>query len=344
MITKLILALIIWSVSAKAQEVLHHSNLIRYADLKNITIQRKTGTDSLFLLWCNGGKSFLYRDSVEIRGGGQAGPHTHPISEVDNLQTELDGKAASSHTHTIANVTNLQTSLDGKAASAHNHAAGDINSGTFFDTRIAQSNVTQHQAALTIAQSQVTNLTTDLGNKSNLASPTFTGTPAAPTAAFGTNTTQIATTANVRGAAPLFGLVAGANVTTTGQALVDITGLSVALIANAVYHFEANLPVSTSAVTTGTRYGVNFSGAGATVSAIITGSSTSTADKTERISALNTATGTFLTTSAQSGGISIKGTITTGANAGNLTIKHLKVSSGTSTIFIGADLKAERIQ
>lgn len=37
-----------------------------------------------------------------------------------------------------------------------------------------------------------------LALKANLASPTFTGTPAAPTAAVGTNTTQIATTAFVR--------------------------------------------------------------------------------------------------------------------------------------------------
>lgn len=37
-----------------------------------------------------------------------------------------------------------------------------------------------------------------LGNKANLASPTFTGTPKAPTAASGTNTTQIATTAFVQ--------------------------------------------------------------------------------------------------------------------------------------------------
>ena len=36
-----------------------------------------------------------------------------------------------------------------------------------------------------------------LNNKSNIASPTFTGTPAAPTAAQGTNTTQIATSAFV---------------------------------------------------------------------------------------------------------------------------------------------------
>lgn len=39
-----------------------------------------------------------------------------------------------------------------------------------------------------------TNLNTD---KAELASPTFTGTPAAPTAAVGTNTTQVATTAFV---------------------------------------------------------------------------------------------------------------------------------------------------
>ena len=38
--------------------------------------------------------------------------------------------------------------------------------------------------------------------KASLASPTFTGTPAAPTAASGTNTTQIATTAFVTAAVP----------------------------------------------------------------------------------------------------------------------------------------------
>ena len=52
-------------------------------------------------------------------------------------------------------------------------------------------------ANIAIAQSAVTNLTTDLAAKAPLSSPTFTGTPAAPTAAVGTNTTQIATTAYV---------------------------------------------------------------------------------------------------------------------------------------------------
>lgn len=51
-------------------------------------------------------------------------------------------------------------------------------------------------AAVTV-QAAITELDTE---KANLASPTFTGTPAAPTAAGGTNTTQLATTAFVTAA------------------------------------------------------------------------------------------------------------------------------------------------
>lgn len=51
---------------------------------------------------------------------------------------------------------------------------------------------------IAIAESQVTNLTTDLAAKAPLASPALTGTPTAPTANAGTNTTQIATTAFVK--------------------------------------------------------------------------------------------------------------------------------------------------
>jgi hypothetical protein len=49
----------------------------------------------------------------------------------------------------------------------------------------------------THAQSDITNLTTDLAAKAPLASPTFTGVPAAPSAARYTNTTQLATTQQV---------------------------------------------------------------------------------------------------------------------------------------------------
>lgn len=51
-----------------------------------------------------------------------------------------------------------------------------------------------------IAESDVTSLVSDLAAKAPLASPALTGTPTAPTAAGGTNTTQIATTAFVESA------------------------------------------------------------------------------------------------------------------------------------------------
>jgi len=48
--------------------------------------------------------------------------------------------------------------------------------------------------------SEFTTVQTAVNSKANIASPTLTGTPAAPTAAGGTNTTQIATTAFVTAA------------------------------------------------------------------------------------------------------------------------------------------------
>lgn len=51
--------------------------------------------------------------------------------------------------------------------------------------------------AITIAESQVTNLVTDLAAKAPLASPVFTGNPTAPTPTAGDNDTSLATTAFV---------------------------------------------------------------------------------------------------------------------------------------------------
>ena len=148
----------------------------------------------------------------------------------------------------------------------------------------------------------------------------------------------VGTVANV-----VYSRVTGSNATTTGQVLVDVTGLSNALVANAVYEFEAVLSCSTTAVTTGTAYGVNYSAAGATIESHIMGASSSTATKTLRIAAFNSATSLYLATSGQTGGITIKGIVTTGANAGNLTISHLKLTSGTSTVMINSFLKTIRI-
>lgn len=90
-----------------------------------------------------------------------------PIAESDvtNLVSDLAGKVSTSTTvngHALSsNVTVTKSdvglgNVDNTADSAKALAASQITSGTFSDSRIAQSNVTQHQAALAIASTQVT--------------------------------------------------------------------------------------------------------------------------------------------------------------------------------------------
>ncbi len=108
---------------------------------------------------------------------------------------------------TLLGVTTGDVSGLGTAAVVDVPAAGNATSGQavkgsdtrLTDARTPTAHKTSHQSGgsdeITLAQAQVTNLTTDLSAKAPLASPTFTGVPAAPTAAVDTNTTQVATTA-----------------------------------------------------------------------------------------------------------------------------------------------------
>jgi hypothetical protein len=60
-----------------------------------------------------------------------------------------------------------------------------------------------------------------ISSKADIASPTFTGTPAAPTATAGSNTTQVANTTFVTGAITALSL---GNMSTQAKTAVDITG------------------------------------------------------------------------------------------------------------------------
>jgi hypothetical protein len=66
-----------------------------------------------------------WNDTTWINVKADPNTHAHPIADVTNLQTTLDGKAPTMHSHAIADVTNLQTSLDGKAPTSHIHAIED---------------------------------------------------------------------------------------------------------------------------------------------------------------------------------------------------------------------------
>jgi hypothetical protein len=118
----------------------------------------------------------------------------------------------------------LHTALDGKAAAIHDHTAAEISDSTLAGrTLLKAADVAAQRTALGLgtaalmsstafaaaahghAIADVSGLQTALNGKAPLASPTFTGTPAAPTAAGGTNTTQVATTAFVQAAISSFG-------------------------------------------------------------------------------------------------------------------------------------------
>lgn len=137
--------------------------------------------------------------------------------------------------------------------------------------------------------------------------------------------------------------VNGSNVTTTSTTLVAITGLSLALRANVTYEVEAVLFTKTSSDNTGIKYGINYSQAGASVLATINGSRNGITSATDNWEAFNTQSFTFMILTDQDGSMIIKGIVTVGANAGDLTLQHAKVTSGTSTVYPGSYMKVRPI-
>jgi hypothetical protein len=148
--------------------------------------------------------------------------NVHGIADTANLVTLAGTQTLTNKTITspsglvkadvgLANVDNTsdadkpvstaaQTELNLKAPLASPTFTGTVTTplSTAGYVKTNASGVLSSSAA--IAQADVTSLTTDLAAKAPLASPALTGTPTAPTASAGTNTTQIATTAFVTGA------------------------------------------------------------------------------------------------------------------------------------------------
>ena len=85
--------------------------------------------------------------------------------------------------------------------------------------------VTATAAQLNYSVGVTSAIQTQIDAKSPTASPTFTGTPAAPTASAGTNTTQLATTAFVTAATSAVTAL-GSDLTTTLETGTSVTGLA----------------------------------------------------------------------------------------------------------------------
>ncbi len=131
--------------------------------------------------------------------------NVHGIGDTALLATKsyAEGKASDAQT---AAITAAASAADTKI-SDHNidttniHGITDTanlvytNDSRLSDTRTpSDASVTDAKINGTLSQNKVTNLETDLSAKAPLVSPELSGTPTAPTATAGTNTTQIATT------------------------------------------------------------------------------------------------------------------------------------------------------
>ena len=123
--------------------------------------------------------------------------------DTATFETTLDSKIDAATTSDDAK----SFLLLAKAVEAVNNAvsssslARSNNLSDLLNTTTALTNLgfTATIAELNYTDGVTSNIQTQLDAKAATASPTFTGTPAAPTAATGTNTTQIATTAFVQG-------------------------------------------------------------------------------------------------------------------------------------------------
>ena len=132
-------------------------------------------------------------------------------------------------------------------------------------------------AAATFARGDHTHPTDT--SRAAVASPAFTGTPTAPTAAVGTNTTQIATTAFVLANAPAsssYGLFAKADVnscvlTATGTGTVSIKASTYIDVNGTLVTFPTQTAVTMPTLTAGTDYFVYVSTAGAIQAVAATG-------------------------------------------------------------------------
>lgn len=210
---------------------------------------------------------------------------TGTLSNQTDLQTALDGKASASHVHAATEITGIEEYIQDTIGTTIRAGSGISVSysdtlGTFTITNTGGGGggggggdvtgpafATAGNFAALDATGKIlsdsgvsqTTINTSLALKANLASPTFTGTPAAPTAAAYTDTTQIATTAHVK--ATVSSVPENAQTGTTYTLVLADAGKMVSL-ANAAAITLTVPPNSSVAFPVGTRIDLLQYGAG----------------------------------------------------------------------------------
>lgn len=126
--------------------------------------------------------------------------------------------------------------------------------------------------------------------------------------------------------------VAGSNFTTTSTSLVNITGLTFAASANALYEVDVLLRVQSSA-TGGIANAITFSGTATGQFLLFASSAVATA--VSYSNAIGTQTNVLIGQNATDATVWIKAVVVT-TTTGNITVQVAKGTSGTATVYVGS--------
>jgi len=144
-------------------------------------------------------------------GASESSWGTKINTNLDSLDDLLDGTTAITPNLTagswkISGVAVTSTAAQINTLNGITSTAAELNILDGVTATTAELNimdgVTSTTAELNYMDGVTSNVQTQINAKANLASPSLTGTPTAPTASSGTNTTQVATTAFVETATP----------------------------------------------------------------------------------------------------------------------------------------------
>lgn len=124
---------------------------------RTVTVKHDTGNIKL-----NGGQDIDLDDADQTLLLFYDGSNWHDVSIINTTGQDTDVVSGTAGTdgnlaewNADGDLVDSGNSTSDFASASHTHDTSDITSGTFDDARVAESNVTQHEGALTIVESQI---------------------------------------------------------------------------------------------------------------------------------------------------------------------------------------------
>lgn len=135
--------------------------------------------------------------------------------------------------------------------------------------------------------------------------------------------------------------VSGSDFSTGSATLVDVTGITFAAQANALYEVEVML-LGQSSTNDGISFAVTFSAAGATGDMFYSANSVA-GTTVVAVNTLGVGSGAIWAVASTDLLCFARATVKTSTNAGNIKVQAAKLTAGTLTIYIGSTMKVKRL-